>query len=325
MNTSSINNSGLSGELSLLNIDNDSNESKNEETITKLLCAACGKEGAENVCNKCDLVLYCNAACKKKHRHRHKEECERIVAELAEMHDIELFNQPSPPEDCPICMMPLPSMDTGYKYYSCCGKEICSGCIHAMEMRDNGVGLCPFCRTPAPNHEEIIKRLKKRIDAGDTEAIFSLGCCYSNGMYGLPQDRAKALELYHRAGELGTAGAYYNIGIAYDTGRGVERDGRKAEHYYELAAMGGVAEARYNLGCDEDNAGNWDRAIKHFMIAVEGGDNDSVKGIQQLYMDGDATKEDYSNALQAYQTYLDEIRSEQRDNAAAYRDCYKYY
>ena len=34
-----------------------------------LVCANCGKEGANNICNKCKMVKYCNAACKKKHRH----------------------------------------------------------------------------------------------------------------------------------------------------------------------------------------------------------------------------------------------------------------
>ena len=61
------------------------------------------------------------------------------------------------------------------------------------------------------------------------------------------------------------------------------------------------------------------------MIAVGGGDNDSVKGIQQLYKAGCATKEDYASALRAYQTYLDEIRSEQRDAAATFHDEYKYF
>ena len=87
-------------------------------------CACCGKEGSDlNICNKCKDAKYCNAACKKKHRSRHKKKCERRVAEL---HDIELFKQPAPKEDCPICMLPLPSLDTGSKYNACCGKEICS-------------------------------------------------------------------------------------------------------------------------------------------------------------------------------------------------------
>ena len=45
-------------------------------------CANCGKEGSDvtNTCNKCKSVKYCNAACKKKHRHKHKKACERYVA-----------------------------------------------------------------------------------------------------------------------------------------------------------------------------------------------------------------------------------------------------
>ena len=83
--------------------------------------------------------------------------------------------------------------------------------------------------------------------------------------------------------------------------------------------------ARYNLGCTKARAGDWERAIKHFMIAAGGGDNDSIKNIQQLYMDGYATKEDYTKALLAYQDYLEDVRSEQRDYATAFDDEYKCY
>ena len=114
-------------------------------------CACCGKEGSDlNICNKCKAVKYCNAACKKKHRTKHKKKCERRVAEL---HDIELFKQPPPREDCPICMLPLPAMNSGSKYYACCGKTVCSGCVWAP-VYDNlgniiskGRDTCPFCRT----------------------------------------------------------------------------------------------------------------------------------------------------------------------------------
>ena len=113
--------------------------------------------------------------------------------------------------------------------------------------------------------------------------------------------------------------------MAYLHGRGVERDMKKAVHYWELAAMGGHVATRHNLGISEGLDGNIDRALKHFMIAVNFGDNDSLENIKQMYMDGDATKEDYAKALRAYQTYLVEIKSPQRDEAAAYRDEYKYY
>ena len=53
----------------------------------------------------------------------------------------------------------------------------------------------------------------------------------------------------------------------------------------------------------------------------------SVKTIKQLYMDGGgATKDDYAKALQAYQKYVDGIKSESRDKAAAFNsEKYRYY
>ena len=287
-------------------------------------CASCGKEGSNlNICNKCKDAKYCNAACKKKHRSKHKKKCERRVAEL---HDIELFKQPLTREDCPICMLPLSLLHTGRKYYSCCGKIICSGCIHAISLRDKEE-KCPFCRAPSKHYsdQEIIKRLQKRMEAEDAIAMFNLGCYYDEGLFGLPQDYDKALELWHRAGEFGYAKAYNNIGNTYYNGEGVERDEKKADHYYELAAMGGDAGARGNLGSAEARAGNWDRAIKHFMISVGGGDNDSVKIIQQLYRAGHATKDDYAKALLVYQVYLEEVKSPQRDQAAVFHESHKYY
>ena len=107
----------------------------------------------------------------------------------------------------------------------------------------------------------------------------------------------------------------------------MERNETKAMHYWELAAIGGNAEARYNIGSTEVQAlaGNMDRALKHFMIAVGSGDHDSLKQIKQFYSKGYATKDDYANALRAYQAYLKEIKSDDRDKAAAFGDHCNYY
>ena len=102
-------------------------------------------------------------------------------------------------------------------------------------------------------------------------------------------------------------------------------DKKKAIYYYELAAMKGCVIARDNLGCIEEETGNMDRAIKHFMIAVKGGDKDSLATIRKLHSIGGATKEEYTQALRSYQADLDEIKSIQRDKAAAYSDDYRYY
>ena len=169
------------------------------------------------------------------------------------------------------------------------------------------------------------EQTKKCTEIGDANAIYGLGCCYFGGLHGLPQDRAKALEFWHRAGELGYTPSYYSIGVTYYEGNGVERDEKKV-HFYELAAMGGVVEARYNLGMYEAcSAGNMERALKHFMIAAGFGYNDSLETIKQMFINGHATKDDYAKALRVYQAYLGEIKSEQRDTAAALNEQCKYY
>ena len=298
------------------------------------ICANCGKEGASNTCNKCKMVKYCNAACKKKHRKKHKKGCEehiRRVAELqeeeikraAKLYDEKLFKPPPQPDnDCPICFLHLPILSTGRRYKSCCGKMICSGCIYAMEKSTN---LCPFCRTSTPTtFEESNKRLQKRVDVGDGQAMSILGDFFSEGTRGFPQDYTKALELWHQAIELGCADSIHKIGQLYYRGEGMEKDTKKAKHYWERGAMRGCVGGRHNLGVLEQHGGNTERALKHYMISNECGHHASLTNIQLLYMSGRASKDIYTKALRAYQKHLDEVKSSQRDEAAAFDDKYNY-
>jgi TPR repeat protein len=100
-------------------------------------------------------------------------------------------------------------------------------------------------------------------------------------------------------------------------GTGVERNEKKAKYYYELAAIRGNVPARYNLGISEEDAGNVNRAMKHWMISAAAGDDDSLKAIQQGYLAGHATKDDFEKALRAHKEAKDEMKSGQRDAAAA--------
>jgi len=265
---------------------------------------------------------------------KHKKECEehvRLAAEhAAKLHDEKLFKQPPPQEDdCPICFIRIPYLGSGSAYMACCGKVICSGCGYAPVYDNQGNKVskktCPFCRTPHNTYATYIKRLKERVEVDDARATYNLGCLYNEGSYGLPQDQTKALELFYRAVELDHTASHNFIGYAYDKGRGVEVDKEKATYYYELAAMGGCVYARHNLGVDEENQGNMNRALKHYMIAASGGYHGSLKFIKEFYTDGYATKEDYTKALQLYQAYLGEIKSDLRDKAAAAREDHRYY
>ena len=244
---------------------------------------------------------------------------------VAELNDQALFKEPPPAEDCPICCVRLPSLVTGSRYKACCGKLICSGCIYTSK-RVSGRDLCAFCRMPAPaSREEILQRTMKRMKLKDAQAIYQMGVYYAQGQNGLPQDMDKALKLWHRAAELGCMDANCIIGVSYADGRGVEEDTDKARHYLELAACDGHALSRRRLGFKEIRLHNWERALKHFIIAVKDGDSDSLKKVGLFFKNGYATKEDYEKSLLLYQRYQKGIKSEQRDAAAASKDDYKYY
>ena len=127
----------------------------------------------------------------------------------------------------------------------------------------------------------------------------------------------KANELWLKAGELGCAVAYFNLGTSYENGSGVEVDKKKAIHFYELAAMNGHVNARFNLGCEEGKAGNIDRAYKHFILSARAGDEDSLDNVKDGFMCGMITKDEYANTLRAYQQIHDEMKSDDRDKVQA--------
>ena len=112
------------------------NVNNNNSTISVSACANCGKGEEESVklksCTACKLVKYCSRDCQIAHRSQHKKECRRRAAEL---YDAKLFKQPPQKDDCPICFIRLPSLDsTGWRYMTCCGKVICSGCFMHLFM-----------------------------------------------------------------------------------------------------------------------------------------------------------------------------------------------
>ena len=94
------------------------------------------------------------------------------------MHDEKLFKQPPPLDDCPICMIRLPNLDTERTYLPCCGKIICRGCVHAFQSRatKEEEDICPFCRSPPETYDdEMVKRLEKRIELNDALALNNIG------------------------------------------------------------------------------------------------------------------------------------------------------
>ena len=70
----------------------------------------------------------------------------------------------------------------------------------------------------------------------------------------------------------------------------------------------------------EGNAGNHNRAMQHFMLSARAGDKDSLGVVKKRFMEGFVAKDEYANTLRAYQQRHDEIKSDDRDRAAFYKN-----
>lgn len=170
-------------------------------------CTACGQAGGEDglkTCTACRAARYCNRSCQLADRPRHKRACKEMAAALLEE---KLFAQPPVYDDCPICFLLLPLENAEHQYVPCCGKTICGGCFYVIMMDKKLDMLCPMCRGPlileAPEHLAL---LLKRAKANDKKAVFQLASHYNRRQaidLGLPQNHAKAMEMWMRAGKLG--------------------------------------------------------------------------------------------------------------------------
>ena len=128
-------------------------------------------------------------------------------------------------------------------------------------------------------------------------------------------DYESAFKYYTKAAGLGDKSAHYNLSLLYRDGQGVEKDAEKYIYHLEEAAIGGHAWARHNLGNAECRNGRLERARKHYIIAANLGYHDSLSNLKLLYADGHASREEYADALRAYQAAVDATKSTGRETA----------
>jgi len=286
--------------------------------ITDEVCANCGKESSDAVKLKnctCFLVKYCGVDCQKAHRKQHKKACKQRAAELK---DEQLYSQghARPEGDfCPICALPIPLPTDIHSIFGfCCFKRICRGCDMAAKKR--GMNDCAFCRTRLPSNEaDALALMQARVEKKDPDAINLLGEKTRAGKLGLQSDLRKAVELWTEAAELGSIKALYNLGVMHCSGPGGQMFKAKAIELWTKAAMQGHAESRSNLGGYERWKGNYDRAVKHYLISAKMGFKMSIDAMKNMLDMGLATKEQYAVALKGYQDAVEEMKSHERDEA----------
>ena len=280
------------------------------------VCASCGIAGIDDVklkqCNGCYLVRYCGIECQREHWRQHKRECKKRAAKLR---DELLFRQPESTHvgDCPLCCLPLPLDRSKSSMCSSCSIVTCNGCEYANSIREFEMRLersCPFCRATPSTLEECGKLRMKRVKVNDPLALRVEGVkWHKKGVH------IRAFEYLSKAAEFGDLEAHCKLAFLYQLGRGVEQDKGKCIYHLEKAAIGGHPFARYNLGWHENKNGNFDRAVKHWIIAAAQGEDDSIKALMNAFKNGFVEKEGLAAALRAHQAAVDETKSPQREVA----------
>ena len=116
------------------------------------------------------------------------------------------------------------------------------------------------------------------------------------------EDYAKAVKLFSKAADMGSADAQNWLGFCYESGQNVAQDYKKAIEWYRKAAEQGNAAAQYSLGnCLFDGNGipeDKSEAVRWWTMAAEQGDDTAQNDLGYAYREGQGVKQDYAKALE---------------------------
>ena len=108
-------------------------------------------------------------------------------------------------------------------------------------------GLEPGHTVSSREHVQALQRYGAEAKAGDAQAQHALGMAYETGQ-GVDQDYAKAAEYYRLAAEQGHPAAQWRLCRTYARGLGVDKDHAEAKAWCREAAEAGHVWAQEELG-----------------------------------------------------------------------------
>jgi Sel1 repeat-containing protein/sporulation related protein len=125
----------------------------------------------------------------------------------------------------------------------------CAACVFLMSVAAVGASTLEegIRAYESGDYQTAIEKWHTLVQQGNADGMFYLGVMYAGGK-GLPQDKAKAFQLYSEAAQKDHLSAQYNLGMQYATGEGVTQDFSKAEYWWTKAAQRGLMQAQFNLG-----------------------------------------------------------------------------
>lgn len=146
--------------------------------------------------------------------------------------------------------------------------------------------------------------LQQAAEAGYAPAIYALANWHIHGK-GVKKNHRKGVGLLKRAAAKKFPAAEYDLGFAYETGKGgLAKDQRAAMQWYRRAAhhgdLGGQTEAArcyfYGIGTPRNLA----KAVRWYAAAARRGDADSQYALGRAYEFGDGIERNLRSALAWY-------------------------
>jgi len=147
--------------------------------------------------------------------------------------------------------------------------------------------------------------LRKSAEKGDMFAQNEMGVLYEKS-----KNHTKAVYWYNQSAVQGYALAQFNIGVAFEKGRGISRNLQEAYKWYRKAAEQGNPKAAFNLGMLYfDGRGvvkNYEKAHKWFIQSALRNNSRAMYAIGRLYHYGLGVTKDSKQAVVWYQKAVDQ-------------------
>ena len=169
------------------------------------------------------------------------------------------------------------------------GSAVSMLCLGFMYFSGDGV---------EKNIEESKKWLLKAGEAGLSYGFSSLV-----DLYYMSEDYSKAMEYSRKAADMGNGEAMCQIGLLYDSGKGVAKNIDTANQWYLKAGEAGFSYGYTNLADNYKSAKNYDKAIEYFHKAVEMGNEDAIRdeaNFIKTIADDYYSAEDNAKAMEYY-------------------------
>ena len=172
-----------------------------------------------------------------------------------------------------------------------------------------GLAFAEQARDDVTGHEPeeaAAERYRSDAEQGDAHAQNALGLAYQTGE-GVDRDYGEAVVWYRRAAEQGHAEAQWRLCEAYAGGWGVERDREKAEAWCLPAADAGHIWAQEQLGrlYHRSTPQDYPRALEWYGLASQQGSAVARLGMHYIYAAGGrGVRRDSVKAL----AYLDYVK-----------------